>query len=91
LRVKANLFTSEFSHLSVGLVFPRLVDRLWIAADRDTLPCLHACGDAQLMFEPDGEELFVPIEFALRPKNDRHVADGHHVHEDTHATDTIVE
>ena len=53
------------------------------------MPCLRVC-DAQLKFESDEvESRDVPIEFALRPKNDRHVAinTGYHVAiEDTMST-----
>ena len=67
------------AHASVGKPrFPApydLVDRCGPRLEAARLmPCLRVC-DAQLKFESDEvESRDVPIEFALRPKNDRHVA-----------------
>ena len=72
------VYNGKLTHLSVRPVFRRCIDLLWTAADRGRrlrlMPCLRVC-DAQLKFESDEvESRDVPIEFALRPKNDRHVA-----------------
>ena len=71
------VYNGKLTPLSVSPDFPRRTI-LWTAADRDwrlrLMPCLRVC-DAQLKFESDEvESRDVPIEFALRPKNDRHVA-----------------